>query len=108
MPQSKQAFLGTGEFSLRWGNKTCFVRGRVKPPTIIKDAEANLRTPATTRRVYRMFSRNASKRSQVFAPVATRCNFREIGSVFSFDNSVLIWLSPGRSMVQNLLVMRFR
>ena len=32
-----------------------------------------------------MFGRNASKRSQVFAPVATRCNMREIRSGLPFE-----------------------
>jgi hypothetical protein len=30
MPQSKQAFLGTGGFSHRRGKQTCFIRGRSK------------------------------------------------------------------------------
>ena len=51
-----------------------------------------------------MFGRNASKRSQVFAPVATGCNFREIRSGFSFSSSALIWTFLGRSMIQSVLV----
>jgi hypothetical protein len=44
---------------------------------IIKGCRGELTTPAATKGVYGILGRNASKRSQVFAPVATGCNLRE-------------------------------
>src|SRR5580704_2829885 len=97
MPQSKQVFLGTGVLPQVGETKLVLTGEGTKPQTILR-IPSRTHKPAATRGVYCISSRNASKRSQGFAPVATRCNLRAIGSRISLGSSVHFLAFSGRSM----------